>query len=118
MDDSGTLHNDPDSISEVFAQFYEELYNDELDMKCDEYDKEPTSLAVPLTIEEVEIALRALKKGRTGAEDGLVAEMLKTCHRGLVETLTHGLLGRHLTEQAGDARLMEASQNEGDFQKR
>ena len=38
-------------------------------------------------VDEVEQSLHALKAGRTGAEDGLVAEMLKTGHRGLVEAL-------------------------------
>ena len=40
-----------------------------------------------LTFEEVEKALRGLKNGRTGSDDGLVAEMLKTAHQGLIEVL-------------------------------
>ena len=38
-------------------------------------------------MDEVEQSFHALKAGRTGAEDGLVAEMLKTGHCGLVEAL-------------------------------
>ena len=37
-----------------------------------------------ITKEELQVALRKLKNGKTGADDGLVAEMLKTGHDGLV----------------------------------
>jgi hypothetical protein len=89
-DDHGKLHNDPDSICEVFAQFYEDLYRDEISKGggIGGMRGEPDSPADPLTREEVERALRILKNGRTGAEDGLVAEMLKTGSRTLIEALT------------------------------
>ena len=41
-----------------------------------------------MTVEEVEDALRKMKHKKTGAEDGLVAEMLKTGHRGLLVALS------------------------------
>ena len=40
--------------------------------------------SIPVTPDEVEAALKKLKAGKAGADDGFVAEMLKTAHRGLV----------------------------------
>ena len=60
---------------------------------------EPDSLADPLTREEVERALRILKNGRTGAENRLVTEMLKTGSRTLIESLAasfNDILQNHL----------------------
>ena len=46
------------------------------------------SRADRITADEVKAALGTLKNRRKGADDGLVAEMLKTGHQGLIETLT------------------------------
>jgi hypothetical protein len=88
-DDDGTLHKDPGSVCEVFAKFYEELYKDELanGIGTTSNGKTIDFHMKALTFEEVEKALRGLKNGRTGSDDGLVAEMLKTAHRGLIEVL-------------------------------
>ena len=42
---------------------------------------------MPVTVEELASALKRMKGGRTGAEDGLVAEMLQTGHSGLLEII-------------------------------
>ena len=84
-DKEGELHRDPDDIAEVFAQFYEDLYKELA--RGGEVKMPSSAKPSPVTIPEVEQALRALKNGKTGADDGLVAEMLKTGHRGLIEAL-------------------------------
>ncbi len=79
----GKLQHRPGDNAEVFAQVFEDRYPDA-------YAESVHSGAVQtarITIEEGRHALKALKNGRTGAEDGLVAEMLKTGHHGLVEAL-------------------------------
>jgi hypothetical protein len=88
-DDQGKLHNDPDSISEVFAQFYEDLYSEEQNggSEMGGVREKPYSSVDPLTRDEVERALRTLRNGKTGAEDGLVAEMLKAGSDTLIEAL-------------------------------
>jgi hypothetical protein len=84
--EDGLVHHDPQNIAEVFADFYENLYA-ELDGRNDVCWPCTTTIAEPVTIEEVTQALRTLRAGRTGSEDGLVAEMLKTGHHGLIEAL-------------------------------
>jgi hypothetical protein len=88
-DEQGKLNSDPDSICEVFALFYEDLYKEELIQEDSGrgFHDGPDLQTHPLTTDEVDKALRMLKNGRTGADDGLVAEMLKTDHRGLIDAL-------------------------------
>ena len=86
-DSSGRERNDPSDICEVFAQFYESLYR-ETDTDSSDTDIAHCSTRVDaVTAVEVRAALSFLKNGRTGAEDGLVAEMLKTGHDRLVFVL-------------------------------
>jgi hypothetical protein len=80
----GALHHDQACIGEVFALFYESLYKvldvaeePPAETHCEEY----------VTEEEVRAALHKLKHCRTGADDGLVAEMLKTGHAKLVSSI-------------------------------
>ena len=94
-DSQDILRSDQTSICEVFAQFYEDLY-------CASAGHEVTSNLEQhediVTAEEVRKALQKLKAGKTGADDGLVAEMLKTGHEQLVnviaEFFTHLLQGK------------------------
>jgi hypothetical protein len=44
-------------------------------------------LELQVCVPEVESALKRLKNQRTGADDGLVAEIMKTDHQGLLEVL-------------------------------
>lgn len=81
----GAAQTDPESICEVFAQFYEDLYK-ETDV-LQHPTLEDTVAEVRVTHGEVEAALKRLKNMKTGADDGLVAEMLKTRHTGLVEAI-------------------------------
>ena len=84
-DDSKVLRTDPDSIAEVFAQFYESLYAEADGQPCIEVPEEEKCDAI--SAEEVREALRRMKNGKTAASDGLVAEMLKTGHRGLLDAI-------------------------------
>jgi hypothetical protein len=70
----------------VFAKFYEELYHaDAAEGMAEEHvlwDMVPA-----VSAEEVSQAIKRMKKGRTGASDGLVSEMLQTGHDALVAML-------------------------------
>ena len=84
QDNSGALKTDEMSICEVFASFYEDLYED----MHREFAAPPHSEhEARVTVKELEAALAKLKKGKTGADDGLVAEMLKTGHADLVKAI-------------------------------
>ena len=78
------VHTDPDSIAEVFASFYQELYNEISVAPACTTDSE-VACEEPVTVEEVAEVLKRLKNGKTGADDGLVAQILKTGHSGLLE---------------------------------
>ena len=85
-DNDGHMHTDPETMSEVFALFYEDLYR-ELGGASYTTFSGAASQTAPVTVEEVKQSLGMLKNNRTGAEDGLVAEMLKTGHAGLIQAL-------------------------------
>ena len=68
-------------------QFYEDLYSLSPG-EGEDYDEDDLTTNInPVTVEELEAALKRFKRCRTGADDGLVAEMLKTGHTGLLELL-------------------------------
>jgi hypothetical protein len=76
------VKSDQDSICEVFAKFYETLY--EADADCRDYvEDDLVGLVLRVSPEEVDSALKDMKNKRAGAQDGIVAEMLKTGHMGL-----------------------------------
>ena len=78
--------SDNAGIVEAFAQFYEELDRGAL---VDGPGDETTTAAnmAPISEDEVSAALKRLKGGRTGAADGLVSEMLRTGHSGLLKVI-------------------------------
>ena len=85
LDRNGDEKNDPDDVCEAFAAFYEDLYRSSEDNPL--YGISEQSFETQVASEEVTAALKRLKKGKTGAEDGLVAEMLLTEHGSLVDTI-------------------------------
>ena len=86
-DDAGVIRTGSAELAEVFASFFESLYKAEGAMASTS-EAVPSAEGVnPVTVEEVEEALRKLKSGRSGADDGLVAEMLKTGHTDLLMAL-------------------------------
>ena len=62
------------------------MYKDGVDSH-DSPEVKQASKATEVTSEELTRALRGLKSGKTGSDDGLVAEMLKTGHGGLIDAI-------------------------------
>ena len=85
-DNDGHVQRDPEEIAEIFALFYEDLYKDGVDSH-DSPEVRQASKVTEVTSEELTRALRTLKSGKTGSDDGLVAEMLKTQHGGLIDAI-------------------------------
>ena len=82
----GTYSNDKDTIADVFATFYEELYrarsgdsNTCSFEESSETDPNKTWLSEiePFTLAELEAALKLLKRGKAGDDNGLSAELLR-----------------------------------------
>jgi hypothetical protein len=69
-------------MCEVFAKFYEDLYSESA--KGQYGTSSLSALRTSISTDEVIDGLKRLKNRKTGAEDGLVAEMLKTGHVGLI----------------------------------
>ena len=91
QDEARNPKTDPQDIGEVFAYFYEQLYKEDLASTTmgPTLDENPGETGhAPVTVDELRLALRRLKNRKTGAEDGLVAEMLKSGHVGLLVALT------------------------------
>ena len=76
-------------MGEVFAVFYERLYKEDVGMQCGTSDELPDQGAahIPITTDELRSSLKRLRNKKTGADDGLVAEMLKTEHCGLLAAM-------------------------------
>ena len=77
------MQSDPDSICEVFAKFYEDLYSEAEPAQATQ-DLTRPDVETLVTADEVIAALKKMKSLKTAADDGLVAEMLKTGHSGLI----------------------------------
>ena len=77
IDDQNVRHTDRQAIADVFAAFYEDLFNS----RCDKSEMMMPDLEVtpfePFTNEEVHRALKGMKRGKAGDSHGLVAELLK-----------------------------------------
>ncbi|CAK0876937.1 unnamed protein product [Prorocentrum cordatum] len=77
-DKDGHLHNDRTSIAEVFAQFYEDLYATTRGQDRPEvYAPGGAESVPPFTTEELDAAIRLMKKGKAGDDHGVKAELLK-----------------------------------------
>ena len=88
-DSSGKKCTDPSDIAEVFASFYEDLYNAIAPAQgLDKWGASTSTPApAPVTPDEVRKALAKLKSGRACGDDGLAAEMLKTDNKLLIEKI-------------------------------
>ena len=87
-DEDGKLESEATGIAKIFAVFYERLYNDsECGSSSDSKLAEVLESEPAVDVAEVEQALKRLKNNKTGADDGLVAEMLKTGHRPLLQLI-------------------------------
>ena len=84
VDAEGNETEGREEAAEVFAQFYEKLYQGRhviRDVTAGRKEQAEVSRA------EVEGAVESLKKGKTCADDGLVAEMLQSGSQRLMDTL-------------------------------
>ena len=84
-DSQGNRKTNPADMAEVFASFYEQLYNTV--GSTSEYGKDVSENSPAITANEIAIAIKKLKNGRTCGDDGLLAEMLKTNHQGLLQVI-------------------------------
>ena len=77
-DADGRVYTDKQSIAEVFATFYENLYDCREDLRASLTDYPSARMgAEPFTVEELEGEMKTLKEGKCPDSAGLVAEMLK-----------------------------------------
>jgi len=77
VDGNGNIVTQPADVANVFADFYEKLYRADAP-KCQPTASQARAQLNAVSDEEVRGLLKKMKKGKTCAEDGLVAEMLKT----------------------------------------
>jgi hypothetical protein len=63
------------------------LYKESAENQVGPDDSTATPFGVEVTVEEITSGLKRLRRRKTGADDGLVAEMLQTGHEGLYEVL-------------------------------
>ena len=87
MDANGHLHTSTAGICEAFGSFYANLYTGEEGEDASMLEELPQGSSTPVTIPEVEEALKTMKNNKTAAEDGLVAEMLKAGGNPLMDTI-------------------------------
>ena len=75
----GVKQSDPESIAEVFAAFYEDLYRSRFDVGLQErvggnYD---TNQLQPFTKEDFQASLRKMNSKKNADANGVVAELLR-----------------------------------------
>ena len=85
----GHTRHDRKDIADIFADFYEALYSQTEEPNhsmttIDDHDERPIPL---FTADELEIALKQLKNGRSKDTSGILAEMLKEGGATLLKTL-------------------------------
>lgn len=86
-DGHGTAHSSKEGIAEVFAMFYENLYDSKRPSGLQHSRGDTSPAAPPFTTEELLRALRRLKNGKAKDCQGIVAEMLKLGGEKLHESI-------------------------------
>eukprot|EP00959_Pyramimonas_sp_CCMP1952_P205669 4301053-Pyramimonas_sp.AAC.1 len=82
LDQDGRTLNDRQSIADVFATFYEQLYQDT--RSAAHAATRPDTPPIPaFTNSEIEHALKGLKSNKAADTEGIVAEMLKSGGKAL-----------------------------------
>ena len=86
---SGHTQHDRQGIADVFADFYETLFTqtDACKDTPGPTDHDKLQPIAPFTIEELEVAMKGLKNGRSKDTSGILAEMLKDGGPTLWQTL-------------------------------
>ena len=95
----GNLKKSQKEVANVFADFCEQLYM-QADRQISE-EQAVTNAVAPVTVVEVGEACQLLKRGRTCAEDGLLAEMLKDAGHSM-----HELIANVFSDLLCDAALL------------
>ena len=83
----GALKTDSEGIGVVFARFYEDLYKECVEDEADPEAIPNSRFEEEVTVEEVTAAVKRLRIRKTGADNGLVSEMLQTGHEGLLNAM-------------------------------
>ena len=76
QDHAGNLVSEASEIAEIFAMFYERLYKSQL-QPSDQISYDSASTVEPVSLNELQDALRVMKRGRAKDEAGIIDEMLK-----------------------------------------
>ena len=74
-------------IAEIFAVFYEKLYLSERRYETG-LSSNPCA-ATPVSLQELQAVLLKMKNNRSCADDGLLAEMLKSCSDDMLSVVAH-----------------------------
>ena len=86
IDDNGELVTEKEGIAEVFATFYERLYQARFEDNRPSRSS-PTIELKPASADELLEAVRKLKRGKSPDEEGIIAEMLKDGSQALRGTV-------------------------------
>ena len=78
----GSLCNTKSDIANVFAKFYEDLYQSRaLESRRGAYERSSENCAEPFSLQELQDSLKGMSGGKASDSAGIVVEMLKTdCH--------------------------------------
>lgn len=130
-DSLGMLHRDPTTINSVFHLFYSSLYDSEappdtteMNLFLDNLDFPVVNVDVaqkldlPLTVEEITLAMRSMQNNKTPGLDGFPVEFFKRfqdklsplLHAVYIESLQHGTLPPTL-RQASISLLLKKDKN-------
>ena len=78
QDSDGNTFTDPAAISDVFATFYEHLYRRRSPVELDTPAVESTEyVPIVFSMENLQTALKSMKRGKAGDDAGIIAEMIK-----------------------------------------
>eukprot|EP00973_Karenia_brevis_P016128 2205911-Karenia_brevis.AAC.1 len=86
-DKDGKEHTARQKIADIFADFYEDLY-DKVSSNAMADNLPQGSLIEPFTEDEVKTEVKELKKGKSKDRSGIAAEMIKEGGDGLISALT------------------------------
>eukprot|EP00973_Karenia_brevis_P073447 10203969-Karenia_brevis.AAC.1 len=75
-DKAGKDHTDRQKIADIFAEFYEDLYDQISERGCEDSGDNKIQIS-PFTLEEVKREVKELQGGKAPDRSGIAAEMLK-----------------------------------------
>ena len=88
-DSEGNQITNKKEIADVFADFYTKLYVSKTQEAEDTYYKDqcPDPVIDAFTLEELEAALKKMKRGKAKDDTGVIAEMFKDGSEGLLQAI-------------------------------